>query len=153
MGGRGSASNANGDASNLISKLKPVKYNDDWFYTQEPGIPLSEHRMNPVPFVGVGKDYELDSKLIGDSETRVVDTQQHVKVDISELKTLQPMVTVAGVERALKGEAGMGHPVEIVKYKGELYVTDGNHRITAEILRGNKQIDATVYTRKDKQRR
>ena len=149
MGGRGGSSGMSGGGGSLIDKLQRVAINEDWLYQPEPGQER-DMRKNPIPFVGVGKDMELDEKLDYNFSTKVVSTQDNVEVNISSLKTLQPMVDVNGVKRALDGKAGMGNPVKVVEYHGQYYLMDGNHRAAAAKLRGQKTIRAKVIRRVDK---
>lgn len=146
MGGRGSNFGMNG-----TGKLRPVRnINEDWLYQPEPGTPMSDLRMNPIPFVGAGRDMELEEKLDYDFYTKVTNRRQNAEVNVSDLKTLQPLVTQSGVDRAMRGGAGMGNPVKVVSYKGQLYVLDGNHRAALAKMRGDKTIKVTLITRVDK---
>lgn len=151
MGGRSSSSGmqegAGGKAA-ILNKLQKIKINEDWAYQPEPGLE-KDARKNPIPFVGVGKDMELDEKLNFDFSTRVVSVQDNVEVEVSSLKTLQPIVSVGGISRALDGNAGMGNPVQVVEYKGQMYIMDGNHRAATAKLTGKKTIRARVTRRVD----
>lgn len=145
MGRKGSS------GMNGAGGLKPVRsINEDWLYQPEPGTPMSDLRINPIPFVGAGRDMELEEKLDYDFYTKVTSRRQNVEVNVSDLKTLQPLVTQSGVDRAMRGGAGMNNPVKVVSYKGQLYVLDGNHRAALAKMRGDKTIKVTLITRVDK---
>ena len=130
--------------------LPTIQVDEDWLYQPDFEHDLSDIKKNYVPFVGVGEDMRLEELLEYDISTKVVSTVDDVEVEISKLKTVQPFVTQTGVDRALRDQAGMGNPVRVVQYKGQMYLMDGNHRVNAAIVNGRKTIKARIITRVDK---
>lgn len=143
MGRKGSSGMSGGD------RLPTVRVNENWLYQPEPFTPDSDIKKNPIPFVGIGNDADLDAKLNYNYSTRVTNTRRDVEVNVDDLKTLQPFVTQSGVDRQLRGE-GSRNSVKVVQYKGQMYVTDGNHRAAIAKMRGDKTIRVTLETRVDK---
>ena len=66
-----------------------------------------------------------------------------IEVPIGLLRATQKDVSAAIVKRYLKGKGdSQGSLPEVVlnKYTGEYLITDGHHRLSAEILKGNKTV-------------
>ena len=133
-----------------IKELPVIDVDEDWFYQPEPGIDPMDIRKNSIPYVGIERDMELEELLEYDFSTKVTSVKDGVEVELSKLKTIQPFVTQTGVDRAMRDQAGMGNPVKVISYRGDLYLFDGNHRVNAAVLRGQKTIKARVITRVDK---
>lgn len=66
-------------------------------------------------------------------------------VDPRALKTVQDFVIPESVEKYMKPEGWALMPVSAIRMGGELIVVDGNHRLTAAILRGDKTFEVNIY--------
>lgn len=75
------------------------------------------------------------------------------KVYIDTLKTKQPYLNRKKLLRFLDGDyIKSDEPIKAVRYKGEVILTDGNHRIAIAKLNSQKDIDVLI-TDLDKKRR
>lgn len=142
MGGRGASSGR----ANRGGKLEPIDVNPNWVYQPDEQTDLKDMVKNPIPFVGVGKDMELDIKF--EEDTIQSKYQSSVDIEISKLQTLQPFVLKSGITNYQRFD--YTDKPYVIEYKNKFYLLDGNHRVAKAKLDGKKTITVDISIRKDR---
>lgn len=139
MGGRGSSSGVGG------IKLEKIKVDPRWAYQPDEQTDLNDLVKNPVPYVGVGKDFEIGMAV---EEAIQPKYESNVEISISKLKTFQPFVLESGVKEIRRWDS-TERPY-VVEYKGSFYLMDGNHRVANAMLKKKKKIRVDISHRVDR---
>ena len=137
MGGRGSSGGKSiGEATRENSYEKAI----DNLQTPKESV-FSDSKISPLAYDG-SKLMEVN---FGDWRTPENDKGIH-EVNISDIVTTQPNVQ-SGKLKNFKGNIDTSD-VALLKIDEKYYVPDGNHRIVASLLKGQKKIRVRVYERK-----
>lgn len=138
----------NSPASGKLSAVLPnINNNPDWAYQPDDKTDLTDLKQNPIPYVGIGKDFEIGTAV---EDARQKEYKSNVDIDISKLETFQPFVLGSGIDD-YKHWDNTERPY-VVEYKNHFYLLDGNHRVAKAKLEGKKTIKVDLSVRIDKKK-
>lgn len=143
-GNRGGKRGSNSNSTRLSNLLSKIDVNDEWAFQPDDDTDLNDLKQNPIPYVGVGKDFEIGN-AVEDAVQQAY--KSNVEIDISKLKTFQPFVLASGIDD-YKSWDGSDRPY-VIEYKGGFYLLDGNHRVAKAKLQGKKKIKVDISVRVD----
>ena len=128
-----------------LSELLPkIDVNSDWAFQPDDDTDLNDLKRNPIPYVGVGKDFEIGN-AVEDAVQQAY--KSNVEIDISKLETFQPFVLGSGIDD-YKSWDNSERPY-VIEYKNHFYLMDGNHRTAKAKLQGKKKIKVDISVRTD----
>jgi hypothetical protein len=136
-------SGGGGGASDIDEALKKLD--------ELESVPDNERHFDPS-FGGEDYGEEVSVKSVGFERTRTPtvlrEREKFVEksVPLSDIIVHQPSATKGKVREYIKNPPK--EPVDIVHKDGKYYAASGTHRLVAAKLRGEKTINARVYTRK-----
>lgn len=121
-------------------QLKSISTNPNWYYKPRDDSKLYE---NPIPYMGNEETKDLIDHFYGWEGYKHINEKIEM-VNLATLKSTQAFVT----EQGLTSGDGEGKDVTAVRYKDNIYLLDGNHRVARAWLRGNKTYRMRVITMK-----
>ena len=121
-------------------QLKVLKEDPNWVSPVRYGLTPYE---NPISYVGNTKARKLGNKFNGLFDNHILDCMPVSKevINISELKTLQPFL----VEDGLGSNHEYSNDPFCIRYGGQLYLINGNHRVAKALLDGKTTYNLLVY--------
>lgn len=143
FGGRGQGSGkSNG---NSVNSLEHIQVNPNWAYQPDESTNINDIVKNPIPYVGVGKDFEIGYAV---EDAIQKSYKSDTEIDISKIETLQPFVLESGINNYQRWDS-TERPY-VVEYKNHYYLMDGNHRVAKAKLDGKKKINVDLSIRVDR---
>ena len=118
--------------------LNPIEVDSKWMY--KPFDSASQIYENPIEYAGD----ELAEEVVDAAHSfRYEAVAEDIEdVDLDELKSVQAFVTKEG----LRSSKESNKDVWAVRYEGNLYLMDGNHRVARAKMKGDKYYKMLVST-------
>lgn len=136
--GRFASANSAGNGTAKQSAYKRLKE------LKDKGFGMVE---TPIPLIGSKKAGREAQEIWGNVKQKQRKALPVQDIKLSEVKAWQTWVMQSGVESILDGNnenASSEFPF-VMKYKGELIIMDGNHRVAAALLNDEKTMKMQVY--------
>lgn len=73
------------------------------------------------------------------------------ELSIDNLMATQPHFSTQTIKHLRENEGNLNEPIDVVKFKGKHYISDGHHRALTSAMMGNKKIKANVFSETPKQ--